>query len=210
MTTVNTTKAVSVGLEQADEAEEEIDLTFRVSGNAPQGDGESDFHIHDEHTANWLVRQVVEARAYADRVRQWAKDEVRRAERSEEKLMYLFGDQLRKWCTDELTARGGRLRSLHLPAGQLGFRRQPERLVVRDEAELARWCRQQCEDALVVVVEGQGAGAKALMELVARETTSLIVKQRLQMAEVMATMRETGELPPGTQTNPENNAFFIR
>jgi hypothetical protein len=48
------------------------------------------------------------------------------------------------------------------------------------------------------------------MELVARETTSLIVKQRLQMAEVMATMRETGELPPGTQTNPENNAFFIR
>src|SRR5688500_6897486 len=52
------------------------------------------FHIHDAASANWVVRKVVEARQYAERVQAWADRELRRAKREEEFFRYRFGEQL--------------------------------------------------------------------------------------------------------------------
>ena len=36
------------------------------------------FRVHDEKTANWVVRKVVEARNYAKKAKEWAEREVMR------------------------------------------------------------------------------------------------------------------------------------
>jgi hypothetical protein len=41
------------------------------------------FVVNDAMSANWLLRKIVEARAYAKHVKEWANGELRRAEREE-------------------------------------------------------------------------------------------------------------------------------
>src|SRR5687768_5232518 len=87
------------------------------------------FSIDSLGAANWLIRKIKESRAYADRVRAWAQVEVERAEKDEARLLERFGNQLREWVVAEL-GHDPRRRSLALPAGAIGLRPQPPRLVV--------------------------------------------------------------------------------
>ena len=79
------------------------------------------FCIDSAERANWLVRRVIEARAYGDRVRTWAAKEQKRAERDEAQLMYMFGRQLQDWVVQDLATHRGRRKSVSLPAGTVGF-----------------------------------------------------------------------------------------
>jgi hypothetical protein len=99
------------------------------------------FHIRDEGSANWVLRKIVECRAYRERVARWAQEETLRAERQEAFLMHRFGNELEAWAREQIYKQHGRRRSIALPAGVLGLRREPTKLLVVDERALAGWCR---------------------------------------------------------------------
>src|SRR5437667_11194483 len=80
------------------------------------------FHVRDEQTASWVVRKIVEERAYRQRVDDWYETETRRSERREQCLLHRFGAELTEWTRRELEARYGNRRSLQLPSGIVGFR----------------------------------------------------------------------------------------
>ena len=125
------------------------------------GDGETDldilkslpkqFEVRDEESANWLVRRVMESRRYATQVKEWAEREVRRAAREEQTLLYLFGRQIETWTKVEVTKLNGRRKSLNLPAGCVGFRALPSKIVIDNDAEAIKWAKEHCPQAVVVV-----------------------------------------------------------
>src|SRR5688572_19943819 len=93
----------------------ERDTDEYVPPHVPQG-----FSIHDESSANWLVRKVVEARKYGERVQVWASAETRRAENEERYFLQRYGLQLQAWTREKLRGNGGRRRSIALPSGTIG------------------------------------------------------------------------------------------
>ena len=147
---------------------------------APEG-----FRVHDEATANWLVRKIVEARAYAERVQAWAALELRRAEREERFFLERYGPQLEAWARERLAESRGRRKSLRLPAGAVGFRTAPPHLSVTDEALLIRWCKANLPLAVVV------------KEQIARTT----VKQHIQ---------GTGDCPQGAAVIPGGERLYVK
>ena len=153
----------------------------------PNGAPASDeFRVCDESSANWVVRKVVEARAYAERVKRWADHEIRRAEQDEERLMYLFGSQLHAWVASEVARFGGRRKSLNLPAGRVGFKKLGMKLVIEDIQAVLQWAKTACPAAV-------------------------IVKERLDKALLDDHVRRTGALPDhGVSIRPTCDLFFIR
>lgn len=142
------------------------------------------FCIEDEKTANWLVRKVIEARQYAQRVKLWAELEQRRAEREEETLLFLFGRQLQTWVRGHIA--NGRKKSMNLPSGTVGFRKVNASLQVDDEHAVLVWAKANCPKAVVTV-------------------------EKLSRTELKAHFEQTGEVPDvGVRLEPERESFSIR
>jgi Bacteriophage Mu Gam like protein len=98
----------------------------------------------------------------------------------------LFGDQLRDWVTAKLARMRGRRKSLALPAGQVGFRGLPARLVVDDEARVIEWAKTNLPDAVEMV-------------------------EKLSKSQLKQRFDQTGEIPPeGAHVEPEVESFYIR
>ena len=106
------------------------------------------FRVHDEASANWVVRHVTEARARAARAKAFAAREVARAEKEEAFFLGRFGAELEVWARGALT---GKKKSVPLPAGDLCFRTAPAHLVVTDDAEALAWAKEKLPEAVVVV-----------------------------------------------------------
>ena len=168
------------------------------------------FAVSDETTANWVVRKVVEARAYAERVEAWAAAEVRRTRHEEQWFLTRYGGQLEHWVRQELSDRGSRARSVKLPAGQLGFRSVPASFRTVEIAVLAGWCRQHLPEALRVRLVAQGRSAATLRTLLADRDLELEVEDGVIAAEVKNHVETTGELPPGMVAVAAEERFFIR
>ena len=144
------------------------------------------FCIEDDMSANWLIKKITATRQYAQRVKEWAESETRRAEREESTLMFLFGRQIERWARDEVEKLNGKRKSIALPAGTLGFRTINPSLQVDDEQVVIRWARKNCAGAIVVV------------EKLSRTT----LKQHFET---------TGEMPDeGAHVEPGGERFFIR
>ncbi len=141
------------------------------------------FTVDDSASANWLVRKIVEARAYAKRVKLWADVEVKRAQNEEQFFIQRYGRQLEAWARNELTA--ARRKCVKLPAGTVGYRTEPPKLDVMDEEKLIAWCRKTLPDALRV------------------ETHVLksLVKEHV---------KETGECPDGVDIGGGQQRFYIK
>ena len=160
----------------------------------PQADADHDtpvvaegFSVRDEASANWVVRRVIEARAYAERVEDWAEREVRRAKRDEAFFLGRYGHELEVWLRQRL-AQEHRRRSIDLPAGTVGYRRQPPKLVILDEPEVIAWAEMACPDAVETVTR-----------------TRLI--HRVLHSHVF----ESGELPPtGAELQDAHDSLYIR
>src|SRR5579862_4239911 len=69
------------------------------------------FEVCDEGSANWLVRRIISSRHYEERVKAWAEQERRRAQREETVLLFLFGRQLERWSKSAIESLGGRRKS---------------------------------------------------------------------------------------------------
>lgn len=133
----------TVSLPVAHTGDAEVDL--EVLKSVPK-----EFCIDSQERANWLVRKIVAARDYSERVRTWSEQEQRRAAREEQTLMFLFGRQIETWARAEIGKSNGRRKSMNLPAGSIGFRTLAPRLVIDDESVVLDWAKRNLPDAVVV------------------------------------------------------------
>ena len=141
------------------------------------------FAVDDAASANWLVRKIVETRAYAKHVKEWADGELRRAEREELFFLHRYGRQLEDWARAEIAK--SRRKSIKLPAGMVGFRTEPPKLDVLDEAKLVAWCGTALPTALRIETH--------------------ILKQHVKDHVVI-----TGECPDGTAISGGGQRFYVR
>lgn len=143
------------------------------------------FHIHDAASANWALRLIVAERDYQARTAAWYEAETRRSQRREEWLMYRFAGQLERWTRGELAKQYGKRRSVRLPAGVLGIKSQPTKVVVVDDRALIAWCSAELPDAIKTV-------------------------QHILKSEVAAHVQASGEIPPGAEIAGGGEKFFIK
>jgi hypothetical protein len=143
------------------------------------------FMVNSPETAAWVVRRVLIARQYLDRVKIWAEAERRRAVHEEERLLYLFGGQLRHWAEGEIAKLRGRRRTIALPGGQVGLRAVPLRVLIRDEELVMKWAKQACP-------------------------TAVVTSERLLKTPVVQHVERTGEIPAGIEIVPPHDEFFVR
>jgi phage host-nuclease inhibitor protein Gam len=106
------------------------------------------FAVRDAESANWVIRKIGDSRLYALRVKAWAAAELRRAERQEQFFMMRYGKQLEDWARQQIEQQHDCRRSVSLPAGNVGFRAEPTRLSVVDEAKLLAWAKRHLPSAL--------------------------------------------------------------
>jgi hypothetical protein len=144
------------------------------------------FSVRDDATANWLLRKIIEARAYAARCAAWAEKEKRRALRDEEFFWMRYGPQLRAYVQQKIVDGGGRRKSFQFPAGTVGFRTEPSRLVVDDDAAVIAWAKEHYPE-LVVTIE------------------------KLSKSALNSHVETTGEMPDaGVHIEPEHERFYVR
>jgi Bacteriophage Mu Gam like protein len=148
---------------------------------APDG-----FAVTDESSVNWVIRKIVEARAYADRCEEWCRREQARAKREEEFFFFRFQAQLMAFARQKIAEHGGRRKSFFLPSGQIGFRTEPGKLIIDDDVSVLAWAKREVPD-LVQVVE------------------------RVAKSDLNDLMKRTGQLPDaGAHLEPSSERFFIR
>jgi hypothetical protein len=146
------------------------------------------FEINSEGAANWLVRKVIAAREYAEKVKVWAAQEQRRAEREEQTLMFLFGRQIENWTRDEIQKLKGRRKSISLPSGTIGLRTLAASLHVDDEQAVTAWAKVSCPSAV-----------------------STITIEKLSRVVLKEHFETTGEVPSsGAHVEAAKERFFIR
>jgi hypothetical protein len=143
------------------------------------------FEINSEQTANWLVKKVIAAREYAERVKRFAEQEQRRAEREEKTLLFLFGRQIETWAKGEIEKLNGRRKSICLPAGTVCFRHEGAKLVIDDDEAVMGWARHHCPMAIQTV-------------------------EKLSKTAVKAHFEKSGDMPDvGAHIEPEHERFRI-
>ena len=143
------------------------------------------FAVRDAASANWVIRKVVEARKYAERVQSWATAELRRAEREEEFLLRRFGSELEAWARRQIESRHDGRKSVSLPAGMVGFRIEQARLDVTDERTLLAWCKTHLPAAI--------------------KTAESIMKTT-----VTDHIKTTGECPSGAEIGGGGEKFYVK
>jgi hypothetical protein len=173
------------------------------------------FSVRDEKSANWVVRKIHEARAYAEQVEAWAAAEVERARREEEFFVLRYSAELEQFAAAELLKQKGKRKSVSLPAGMLGFRAEPEKLRVQDEIALLHWSRLRIPEAVRVDLVVDGTVEVELRKWLARyappaspqdETLRIRVSRRA----VNDHFQNTGEWPDGCVLEPAREKFYIK
>jgi len=149
-------------------------------------DAEEGFHVHDDSSANWVIRKIQEARAYSCRVAEWSEKEQVRAKREEDFFLFRYGQQLMDYARKKIDELGGRRKSIALPAGTLGFRKEHAKIIIDDEAAVLAWAKAHKPD-LVTIIE------------------------RLSKSGLNEHIDATGEIPEaGLHIEPEKEKFFVR
>jgi hypothetical protein len=144
------------------------------------------FSIADEASVNWVVRKIVQARQYCQQAREFAAREEHRAIREEKTLLFLFGRQIEKWAKNEIERRGGRRRSLEVPAGILAFRKLNSSIHIEDELAVLAWAKRHCPSAVVV-------------------------SEKLSRSALVDHFKATGDIPEdGVSLLPERDSFSIK
>jgi hypothetical protein len=163
-----------------------VDQDADGSGEERQAEVFQGFAVNSDETANWVVRKIVEARAYHQRCADWCAREQTRAKRTEEFFLWRFGNQLRCWLDAKLVERGGRTRSINLPAGTVGLRRLAARLVIDDETAVLEWAKSH-QPQLVVVTE------------------------KVSKSALSSYVSETGEMPSsGARVESAQDSFYVK
>jgi hypothetical protein len=143
------------------------------------------FHVANEQTANWVCSKVIAARDRAERAKAWAAREVAQAERDEEFFLGRFGEELEAWLRGVLDTKK---KSIDLPAGRVGVRTSPARLVVTDEEKALAWARAHQPSAVVAVP----------------------ASEHISRSDLILRFKTTGEIPDGSDLQPASASLYIR
>jgi phage host-nuclease inhibitor protein Gam len=160
------------------------DILAEAEFDAPAPDVPEGFSVRTQDAAAWLVRKIAEARAYAKRVKAWADKEIERAEKEEQFFSERFGAELEGWTRKELGDKPKR-KSIDLPAGRVGFRQLPAKLVVEDQEAAVAWALENLDNAV-------------------RVRTTVIHE------EIEKHVEATGEVPPGARFEDAKESFYVR
>ena len=166
--------------------------------------------MHDEATANWVVRKIMEARQYRLRVEAWAAAEIQRAESQEQSLWRRFSRELENWTQQELLRRRQPTKSLPLPAGTLGFRSTPSRLLVTDESILARWCETHLPTAVRLSLELAGPLVPVVRQYMVANYPTVRCSEQVLRKELDQYFRKSGEVPDGCAVTDSAPRFFLK
>ncbi len=144
------------------------------------------FTARDDASVNWVVRKICESRSYAQRCTEWNDREQRRAKRDEEFFLFRFGPQLVDYARRKMTEQGNRRKSVALPAGTLGFRKEAAKIVIDDETEVIAWAKEHKPELVTVIEKISKSGLNEHVE-------------------------QTGELPEkGIHIEPEHEKFYVK
>ena len=106
--------------------------------------------------------------------------------------MARFGQELEAFAAARLA--GKKKRSIALPAGVVGFRKQPARMAVEDEAAALAWAKAHGVTSAVVVVPA----------------TEKLSKSELAKAVMAGVPGAAGEIPDGARMTEEEDRFFVK
>lgn len=143
------------------------------------------FAVRDANSANWVIRKIVEARKYGEKVQAWAAAELRRAQREEEFFLRRFGVELEDWVRKRTQIQNDGRKSVSLPAGVVGFRIEQTKLEITDEAALINWCKANLPEAVKTV-------------------------ENVLKSAVMGHFKATGECPTGAEIGGGIDHLYIR
>ena len=149
------------------------------------------FHVTNEQTANWVCRHIVQAREMAAKAKAWAEREIAQAERDEAFFLARFGVELQAWLETQIAEKGGKRKSIDLPAGRVGFRAHPARLVVANEPECLEWCREHLPVAVVKVPASEHLSRSELIQQFKNGATG-------------------GEIPPGADLSEAKDELYVK
>ncbi len=155
-----------------------------VADALPSTDVPPAFRVADTASANWVIRKVIEARAYADRVKRWAELELRRADREEQFFLGRFGAELEAWARAEIANLHDGRKSLRLPSGMIGFRTAPPSLLITDENKLLEWAQGHLRQAVEV-------------------------RRLIRKSVLLEHLKLTGECPIGAEIRDGDERMFI-
>jgi len=141
------------------------------------------FHVTDEKSANWVVRKILDARAYRNRIEAWAAAEIERADREEKFFSHRYGSELEAWARKQIGDHKRRV--IALPAGRIGFRKASLKLNVTDEDRLLDWCKNHLPSALKVM-------------------------QRILISQVKDHVTHTGEMSDGKESTGGGRRFYVK
>jgi phage host-nuclease inhibitor protein Gam len=97
------------------------------------------FHIDNEEKLTWYINTLLSIGEQQARIQAQAQAMVADLEREAESLRQRFGAEAEHYTKQVLEGRGGRAKHLKLLTGTVGFRRSPDRIVVRHEQQLLEW-----------------------------------------------------------------------
>jgi len=165
----------------------EINQSDQVELEDPSEEAVPDqFQVNSDDAANWVIKRIVEARNYCRKCDEWCEREKARAKRTEEFFLYRFQSQLSEWVRIKILEQGGRKKSVNVPAGTAGFRREPSKIIVDDETSVLAWCKLHRPDLITYVEKLSKSGLNEHVET-------------------------TGELPEtGVHIESEKEKFYVR
>lgn len=138
--------------------------------------------VASEADAIWAADRVLTARQRRDRIVEQCRAMIARAERDAQRAEAFFLPLLEHWARLNPPAKG---KTIHLPTGQLAFRRVPGGPRVVDDAAALDWARAALPDAVRVV-------------------------ESVDKAAIKAHIAATGELPPGVEITPDDESFSVK
>jgi hypothetical protein len=152
-----------------------------ITEQTEEADG---FHITSDAAANWLLRKLANIEAEQRRVQAQAAQIVKQLESDAARLRYLYEAELEAYVRERLQAEGNRRRSVTFLQGTCAFRIVPGGVRITDPLAALDYA------------------SRCLPEAVKTQ-------QVLDTARYRQVVEETGELLPGVEVTPAQEAFRV-
>jgi hypothetical protein len=92
----------------------------------------------------------------------------------------------------------------------VGFRAEPEHLIVTDQEALISWCRNHLRGALQIRIEALGEEGVQLEALAKQKCTEARFSVAVWKSVINRHFDECGEVPPGAELTPRTDLLMIK
>ena len=151
------------------------------------------FTLDSPEKVEWYLKKLATLESEKERVKRQAARRLKEIEEDVESLRFQFQAQAEAWAKQELERRGSTRKTLTLLQGSIAFRRLPKRLVVTDRA---------------AALEAATRFTATLSHCV-KVKTSVELDANAYKEAGWQTLETTGELLPGLEVKPEEEACYL-